>query len=252
MGKMSLYGYEKKIPALAAGRIRVQLKKRLRMPNSYRIMPFYVAIPELLFVQGWYPDEYTSGSKKVFSLYRDREDLGKGVYDEIKLNKMIITFCHYLLENFKSIEECNAYAEEEAKRADELARIEAAKKAAKEAKREAEKEKYNRWLSECCHRARILHGCHEYDSQIDFVVKKFFPDQVGKLHWYAIPAELLELNGENKEYARRRLKERLHRENKCSKKIFAALTGIRLPDANKGTFEIIDKLEFDGEKFFVK
>ena len=242
MKKMSLYGYEKKITALAAGRIRVQLEKRLRLSesDSYRIMPLYVAIPELLFVQGWYPDEYTSGSKKIFALCRNREDLGKGVRDEFRLNKMIISFCHYLLENFKSVEECNAYAEEETKKADELARI------------EAEKEKYIRWFSERYRRARILYECHEYDSQIDFVVKKFFPDQVGKLHWYAIPAELLKLNGENKEYARRRLKERLHRENKCSKKIFAALTGIRLPDANKGTFEIIDKLEFDGEKFFLK
>ena len=250
MEKMSLYGYEKKITALAAGRIRVQLEKRLRLSesDSYRIMPLYVAIPELLFVQGWYPDEYTSGSKKVFALFRDREDLGKGVYVEIKLNKMIISFCRYLLENFKSVEECNAYAEEEAKQADELARI----KAEEEAKREAEKEKYNRWFAECCHRARILYECHEYDSQIDFVVEKFFPDLVGELHWYAIPVVLLELNGENKEYARRKLKERLNRENKCSKKIFATLTGIRLPETNKGTFEIIDKLEFDGEKFFVK
>ena len=240
MEKMSLYGYEKKITALAAGRIRVQLEKGIRIPDEYRVEPLYVAIPELLFVQGWYPDEYTSGSKKIFALCRNREDLGKGVRDEFRLNKMIISFCHYLLENFKSVEECNAYAEEETKKADELARI------------EAEKEKYNRWISECCHRARILHGCHEYDSQIDFVVKKFFPDQVGKLHWYEIPAVLSELNGENKEYARRRLKERLHRGNPCIKKIFTALTGIQLPDTNKGTFEIIDKLEFDGEKFFVK
>ena len=250
MKKMSLYGYEKKITALAAGKIRVQLEKRLRLSesDSYRIMPLYVAIPELLFVQGWYPDEYTSGSKKIFALCRDREDLGKGVYDEIKLNKMIISFCRYLLENFKSVEECNAYAEEEAKQADELARIEAEE----EAKREAEEEKYNRWFAECCHRARILYECHEYDSQIDFVVEKFFPDLVGELHWYEIPAVLSELNGENKEYARRRLKERLHRHNPCSKKIFTALTWIRLPDTNKGTFDIIDKLEFDGEKFFVK
>lgn len=248
MKKMSLYGYEKKITALAAGKIRVQLEKRLRIPDEYRIMPLYVAIPELLFVQGWYPDEYTSGSKKVFALCRDREDLGKGVCDEIKLNKMIISFCRYLLENFKSVEGCNAYAEEEAKQADELARIEAEE----EAKREAEEEKYNCWFSECCCRARILYKCHEYDSQIHFVVEKFFPDLVGKLHWYVIPAVLLELNGENKEYARRKLKERLHRHNPCSKKIFATLTGIRLPGTNKGAFEIIDKLEFDGEKFFVK
>ena len=161
MEKMSLYGYEKKITALAAGRIRVQLEKGIRIPDEYRVEPLYVAIPELLFVQGWYPDEYTSGSKKIFALCRNREDLGKGVRDEFRLNKMIISFCHYLLENFKSVEECNAYAEEETKKADELARI------------EAEKEKYNRWLAECCHRARALHECHEYDSQIDFVVEKF-------------------------------------------------------------------------------
>ena len=248
MEKMSLYGYEKKITALAAGRIRVQLEKRIRIPNEYRVEPLYAALPELLFVQGWYLDEYTSGSKKVFSLCKDREDLGKGVRDEFSFNKMIISFCHYLLENFKSVEECNAYAEEEAKQADELARIEAEE----EAKREAEEEKYNCWLAECRHRARALHECHEYDSQIDFVVEKFFPDQVGKLHWYEIPAVLSELNGENKEYARRRLKERLRRDNPCSKKIFTALTWIRLPDTDKGTFYIIDKLEFDGEKFFVK
>lgn len=248
MEKMSLYGYEKKITALAAGRIRVQLEKRIRIPDEYRVEPLYVAIPELLFVQGWYPDEYTSGSKKIFALCRNREDLGKGVRYEFEFNKMIISFCHYLLENFKSVEECNAYAEEEEKQADELARIEAEE----EAKREAEEEKYNCWLAECRHRARALHECHEYDSQIDFVVEKFFPDQVGKLHWYEIPAVLSELNGENKEYARRRLKERLHRCNPCSKKIFTALTWIRLPDTDKGTFEIIDKLEFDGEKFFVK
>ena len=240
MKKMSLYGYEKKITALAAGRIRVQLEKGIRIPDEYRVEPLYVAIPELLFVQGWYPDEYTSGSKKIFALCRNREDLGKGVRDEFKFNKMIISFCHYLLENFKSVEECNAYAEEETKKVDELARI------------EAEKEKYIRWFSERYRRARILHGCHEYDSQIDFVVKKFFPDQVGELHWYTIPSMLLELNGENKEYARRALKDRLHRGNPCSKKIFTVLTGIQLPDTNKGTFEIIDKLEFDGEKFFVK
>ena len=240
MEKMSLYGYEKKITALAAGRIRVQLEKRIRIPDEYRVEPLYVAIPELLFVQGWYPDEYTSGSKKIFALCRNREDLGKGVRDEFKFNKMIISFCHYLLENFKSVEECNAYAEEEEKQADELARI------------EAEKEKYIRWFSERYRRARILYECHEYDSQIDFVVEKFFPDQVGELHWYTIPSMLLELNGENKEYARRALKDRLHRGNPCSKKIFTALTGIQLPDTNKGTFEIIDKLEFDGEKFFVK
>ena len=239
MEKMSLYGYEKKITALAAGRIRVQLEKRIRIPDEYRVEPLYVAIPELLF-QGWYPHEYTSGSKKVFSLCKDREDLGKGVRDEFRLNKMIISFCHYLLENFKSVEECNAYAEEEAKQADELARI------------EAEKEKYISWFAERYSRARILYECHEYDSQIDFVVEKFFPDQVGELHWYTIPSMLLELNGENKEYARRALKDRLHRGNPCSKKIFTALTGIQLPDTNKGTFEIIDKLEFDGEKFFVK
>ena len=247
MEKMSLYGYEKKITALAAGRIRVQLEKRIKMPSG-QVKPLYNALPELLFVQGWYPDEYTSGSKKIFALCRNREDLGKCVRDEFRLNKTIISFCRYLLENFKSVEECNAYAEEETKKADELARIEAEE----EAKREAEKEKYNRWLSECCRRARALHECHEYDSQIDFVVEKFFPDQVGKLHWYEIPAMLSELNGENKEYARRRLKERLHRGNPCSKKIFTTLTGIRLPDTNKGTFEIIDKLVFDGEKFFVK
>ena len=240
MEKMSLYGYEKKITALAAGRIRVQLEKGIRIPDEYRVEPLYVAIPELLFVQGWYPDEYTSGSKKIFALCRNREDLGKGVRDEFRLNKMIISFCHYLLENFKSVEECNAYAEEEAKQADELARI------------EAEKEKYIRWFSERYRRARILYECHEYDSQIDFVVEKFFPDQVGELHWYTIPSMLLELNGENKEYARRALKDRLHRGNPCSKKIFTALTGIQLPDTNKGTFEIIDKLVFDGEKFFVK
>lgn len=240
MKKMSLYGYEKKITALAAGRIRVQLEKRIRIPDEYRVEPLYVAIPELLFVQGWYPDEYTSGSKKIFALCRNREDLGKGVRDEFRLNKMIISFCHYLLENFKSVEECNAYADEEEKQADELARI------------EAEKEKYIRWFSERYRRARILYECHEYDSQIDFVVEKFFPDQVGELHWYTIPSMLLELNGENKEYARRALKDRLHRGNPCSKKIFTALTGIQLPDTNKGTFEIIDKLEFDGEKFFVK
>ena len=240
MKKMSLYGYEKKITALAAGRIRVQLEKRIRIPDEYRVEPLYVAIPELLFVQGWYPDEYTSGSKKIFALCRNREDLGKGVRDEFRLNKMIISFCHYLLENFKSVEECNAYAEEETKKADELARI------------EAEKEKYIRWFSERYRRARILYECHEYDSQIDFVVEKFFPDQVGELHWYTIPSMLLELNGENKEYARRALKDRLHRGNPCSKKIFTALTGIQLPDTNKGTFEIIDKLVFDGEKFFVK
>lgn len=247
MEKMSLYGYEKKITALAAGRIRVQLEKRIKMPSG-QVKPLYNALPELLFVQGWYPDEYTSGSKKIFALCRNREDLGKGVRDEFRLNKMIISFCRYLLENFKSVEECNAYAEEEAKQADELARI----KAEEEAKREAEKEKYNRWFAECCHRARILYECHEYDSQIDFVVEKFFPDLVGELHWYAIPVVLLELNGENKEYARRALKDRLHRGNPCSKKIFTALTGIQLPNTNKGTFEIIDKLEFDGEKFFVK
>lgn len=240
MEKMSLYGYEKKITALAAGKIRVQLEKRIRIPDEYRVEPLYVAIPELLFVQGWYPDEYTSGSKKIFALCRNREDLGKGVRDEFRLNKMIISFCHYLLENFKSVEECNAYAEEETKKADELARI------------EAEKEKYIRWFSERYRRARILYECHEYDSQIDFVVEKFFPDQVGELHWYTIPSMLLELNGENKEYARRALKDRLHRGNPCSKKIFTALTGIQLPDTNKGTFEIIDKLVFDGEKFFVK
>ena len=240
MEKMSLYGYEKKITALAAGRIRVQLEKGIRIPDEYRVEPLYVAIPELLFVQGWYPDEYTSGSKKIFALCRNREDLGKGVRDEFRLNKMIISFCHYLLENFKSVEECNAYAEEETKKADELARI------------EAEKEKYIRWFSERYRRARILYECHEYDSQIDFVVEKFFPDQVGELHWYTIPSMLLELNGENKEYARRALKDRLHRGNPCSKKIFTALTGIQLPNTNKGTFEIIDKLEFDGEKFFVK
>lgn len=248
MEKMSLYGYEKKITALAAGRIRVQLEKGIRIPDEYRVEPLYVAIPELLFVQGWYPDEYTSGSKKIFALCRNREDLGKGVRDEFRLNKTIISFCRYLLENFKSVEECNAYAEEEAKQADELARIEAEE----EAKREAEKEKYIRWFSERYRRARILYECHEYDSQIDFVVEKFFPDQVGELHWYTIPSMLLELNGENKEYARRALKDRLHRGNPCSKKIFTALTGIQLPDTNKCTFEIIDKLEFDGEKFFVK
>ena len=240
MEKMSLYGYEEKSTALGGGRIRVQLEKRIRIPDEYLVEPLYVAIPELLFVQGWYPDEYTSGSKKIFALCRNREDLGKGVRDEFRLNKMIISFCHYLLENFKSVEECNAYAEEEAKQADELARI------------EAEKEKYIRWFSERYHRARILYECHEYDSQIDFVVEKFFPDQVGELHWYTIPSMLLELNGENKEYARRALKDRLHRGNPCSKKIFTALTGIQLPDTNKGTFEIIDKLVFDGEKFFVK
>ena len=68
MEKMSLYGYEKKITALAAGRIRVQLEKGIRIPDEYRVEPLYVAIPELLFVQGWYPDEYTSGSKKIFAL----------------------------------------------------------------------------------------------------------------------------------------------------------------------------------------
>ena len=211
MEKMSLYGYEKKITALAAGKTRCQMEKRIKMLSG-QVKPLYNALPELLF-QGWYPYEYTSGSKKVFILRKDREDLGKGVYNEIKLNKSLISFCRYLLENFKSVEECNAYAEEETKKADELARIEAER----EAEREREEKEYKCWKAECFRKAEIFSRNHEYDK-IDFIVEKFFPNQVGELHWYTIPAMLLELNGENKEYARRALKDRLYRGNPCSKK----------------------------------
>ena len=236
MNIIIMYGYEKTISSLQAGRLSKQLEKRMCFPDVYRIVPFWKFAPEMIFNNKYYPTEEVKGTRKEYFLRSETDPITK-TYSGYKINKLLYDFCKYVSENFNSLEECETYYENEKRNEKEMAE----KQAIEESKIKMMEENFKQWENNIYKKA--IETTDEKLISLGKIAWEKYIDGEFTKRFLSIKFEIDALNGENVVYGKRALKERLCNYNKASKYLFYLLTGIKLPTTNKGTFEIIDNWE---------
>jgi hypothetical protein len=158
----------------------------------------------------------------------------------MEITKTEYDFCLYLIEHdLISEESVNAYinAEQKAKQeAEEAARL--AEETAKKEKERKEQEKvdFKRWLAG---NAKMYAGTTYGNLQ-----ERIFYSIYNEFRFPEKSYELLVcINNIDMPLCREELKNRLHINNKASRKTFYCMTGLKLPRTNKETMEFLDKVQ---------
>lgn len=151
-----------------------------------------------------------------------------------QITKTEYEFAQYILENDLTDEaKINEYITVERNRNEENNRLKAEQEKVREEKRRAELE-FETWLQ---------NKANEYNNSKKLELAKtiFFEDH-GRYNEQYLAKLLVLIENIDNSKCRTKLKEILHTHNKTSKKIFYSVTGIKLPNTDKGTMEILDKI----------
>jgi len=172
---------------------------------------------------------------------------GTNVFNEI--TKTEYDFCLYLIKNdLVSEENVNAYLASENEKAAEADRTEEeTRKAEAEAqeKEEAERASFKMWLRSS---AEMYEGTTKGNLMEQIFVDKYgeFTNRIGAYE------TLVNIDNIDNDRCRQALKERLHTDNKASRKVFECVTGLKLPKTNKETMEFLDNVQKSDYKEMVE
>lgn len=233
----SYLGYTDSKSALQKGKIEKCLSKAFRYGNIIMqrrdAMLWYLRSGKTLSVE----TESVNGRNKHSYRFNYECD---GVKVYIEITKTEYDFCQYLIKNeLVSEEAVNTYLtdenrmreveEEKARQEEETAREE-------EERQRREKEEFESWLRSA---AEMYVGTAKGK-----LMEKIFIDKLGEFRNPIGAFSLLAVidNLYDNPMCREELKERLHTDNKASRKTFECVTGLRLPKTNKETKEFIDNL----------
>ncbi|MDD3140639.1 MAG: hypothetical protein PHX08_16955 [Lachnospiraceae bacterium] len=189
--------------------------------------------------------EETTKSGKIKKVYR--------LYEEnvfLEITKTEYDFCLYLIENnLVSESQVNEFVEKEldAKEKEEEKIQQGIKEiAAKREKDAAEKAVFEKWLAD------QTKQCEENYKEESEAQRDIFISQCGE---FAFPQRAYEtiicIKNIDNPFCRAELKNRLHTDNKSSRKTFFHVTGLRLPNTNKETIAFLDKVQKEDYTGFV-
>lgn len=247
--KNTYFGYTDKFSPMQKVKVEKSLDKSIRYKGTIYTYKEYARVKLLEGYRTEVVENYSYYSSRTNDYTKPKTDyrlvnIESNQYHQG--NKTIIDYADYLLtNNFINDKIALDYFQAESiaaeKAEQEQARLKAEEKRIKQEKEQSKKD-FNNWLWDKVEEYKVT------DSRVE-LIEQIALAELGSFSHHMIRLLVLIDNIDNAE-CKETLIDWLHSQNKTSKKIFFHVTGIKLPNTNKGTLEILSNLsvkDFQGE-----